>query len=129
MEKYRNFSLFFHFDSDPRFSPFLLYVRWKFGVTFVRRCFRDEISILNLMKLKNSGNKGTPSNISPSSDITKFRSVVTSNFNSINFAIFTCTLVMCLVFKREHCRTEWEHSLKCGILYVLSGKKSTGNEC
>ena len=41
MEKYRNFSLFFHFDSEPRFPPFLLYVRWKFGVTFVRRCFRD----------------------------------------------------------------------------------------
>ena len=28
-------------DSDPRFPPFLLYVRWKSGVTFVRRCFRD----------------------------------------------------------------------------------------
>ena len=38
MEKYRNFSLFFHFDCDPRFPPFLLYVRWKFGVTCVRRC-------------------------------------------------------------------------------------------
>ena len=33
---------FYHFDSDPRFAPFLLYVRWKSGVTFVRRCFRDE---------------------------------------------------------------------------------------
>ena len=34
---------FYHFDSDPRFPPFLLYmyVRWKSGVTFVRRCFRD----------------------------------------------------------------------------------------
>ena len=31
----------YHFDSDPRFPPFLLYVRWKSGVTFVRRCFRD----------------------------------------------------------------------------------------
>ena len=32
---------FYHFDTDPRFSPFLLYVRCKPGVTFVRRCFRD----------------------------------------------------------------------------------------
>ena len=32
---------FYHFDSDPRFPQFLLYVRWKSGVTFVRRCFRD----------------------------------------------------------------------------------------
>ena len=32
---------FYHFDSDPRFTPFLLYVRWKSGVTFVRICFRD----------------------------------------------------------------------------------------
>ena len=32
---------FYHFDSDPRFSPFLLYVRWKSGVTIVRKCFRD----------------------------------------------------------------------------------------
>ena len=32
---------FYHFDSEPRFPPFLLYVRWKSGVTFVRRCFRD----------------------------------------------------------------------------------------
>ena len=32
---------FFSFDSDPRFPPFLLYVRCKPGVTFVRRCFRD----------------------------------------------------------------------------------------
>ena len=38
-----NFSPFYHFDSDPRFPPFLLYVRWKSGVTFVRRCFRDEV--------------------------------------------------------------------------------------
>ena len=27
---------FYHLDSDPRFPPFLLYVRWKSGVTFVR---------------------------------------------------------------------------------------------
>ena len=32
---------FYHFDSDPRFPHFLRYVRWKSGVTFVRRCFRD----------------------------------------------------------------------------------------
>ena len=32
---------FYHFDSDPGFPSFLLYVRWKSGVTFVRRCFRD----------------------------------------------------------------------------------------
>ena len=32
---------FYLFDSDPRFPPFLLYVRWKSGVTFVRRCFCD----------------------------------------------------------------------------------------
>ena len=31
---------FYHFDSDPRFSRYLLYVRWKYGVTSVRRCFR-----------------------------------------------------------------------------------------
>ena len=34
---------FLSFDSDPIFPPFLLYVRWKSGVTFVRRCFRDEM--------------------------------------------------------------------------------------
>ena len=33
---------FSQFDSDPRFPLFLLYVRWKSGVTFVRRCFRDD---------------------------------------------------------------------------------------
>ena len=42
MEKYRNFSLFNQFDSDPRFPIFLLYVRLKSGVTFVMRCFRDD---------------------------------------------------------------------------------------
>ena len=35
------FFTFYHFDSDPRFPPFLQYVRWKSGVTFVRRCFCD----------------------------------------------------------------------------------------
>ena len=33
--------IFYHFYSDPRFPLFLLSVRWKSGVTFVRRCFRD----------------------------------------------------------------------------------------
>ena len=28
-------------QSDPRFPPFLLYVRCKSGVTFIRRSFRD----------------------------------------------------------------------------------------
>ena len=34
---------FYHFGSDPRFPPFLLYVRWRSGVIFVRRCFRDAL--------------------------------------------------------------------------------------
>ena len=32
---------FYHFDSHPRFPSFLLYVRWKSGVTFVQGCLRD----------------------------------------------------------------------------------------
>ena len=32
---------FYHFDSEPRFLLFLLYVSWKSGVTFVRKGFRD----------------------------------------------------------------------------------------
>ena len=32
---------FYQFDFNPRFPPFLLYVRCNFGVTFVQRCFRD----------------------------------------------------------------------------------------
>ena len=32
---------FYHFDSDPRFPKFLLYVTWTSEVTFVRRCLRD----------------------------------------------------------------------------------------
>ena len=40
--------LFYHFDSDPRFPPFLLYVRCKSGVTFVRRCFRGVTGNINL---------------------------------------------------------------------------------
>ena len=45
---------FYHFDSDPRFPPFLLYVRWKSGVTFVRKCFRDEdqIYLLFIVQLR-----------------------------------------------------------------------------
>ena len=40
---WRNIEIFhlYHFDSDPRFPPVLLYVRWKSGVTFVRSSFRD----------------------------------------------------------------------------------------
>ena len=41
---------FYHFDSDPRFPPFSLYVRWKSGVTFVRRCFRDEVPTIKFGK-------------------------------------------------------------------------------
>ena len=37
-----HFSLF---NTNPRFPPFLLYVRWKSGVAFVRRCFRDENAV------------------------------------------------------------------------------------
>ena len=36
----------FYFDSVPRFPPFLLYVRWKSGVTFIRRCFRDAFAAI-----------------------------------------------------------------------------------
>ena len=35
------FFTLYHFDSEPRFPPFLLNVRLKSGVTFVRRCFLD----------------------------------------------------------------------------------------
>ena len=31
----------YHFHFNPRLPPFLLYVRWKSGVTFVWRCFCD----------------------------------------------------------------------------------------
>ena len=33
---------FYQFETNPRFPLFLLDVRWKSGVTFVRRCFRDD---------------------------------------------------------------------------------------
>ena len=32
---------FFIFNTNPRFPPFLLYVRCKSGVTFIWRSFRD----------------------------------------------------------------------------------------
>ena len=34
-------AIFFIFNTNPRFPPFLLYVRCKSGVTFIRRNFRD----------------------------------------------------------------------------------------
>ena len=34
-------AIFFIFNTNPRFLPFLLYVRCKSGVTFIRRSFRD----------------------------------------------------------------------------------------
>ena len=36
---------YYHFDSDLRFPPFLLYVKWKSRVMFVRRCFRGVKSV------------------------------------------------------------------------------------
>ena len=36
--------MFFIFNTNPRFPPFLLYVRCKSGVIFIRRSFRDEQS-------------------------------------------------------------------------------------
>ena len=41
----------YYFDSDPRFPPFLLYVRWKSGVTLVWRCFRDVKDIWQLISI------------------------------------------------------------------------------
>ena len=38
---------FYHFDSDPRFPPFLLYVRWKSGVTFV-----EDVSVMMIAWFK-----------------------------------------------------------------------------
>ena len=32
---------FLSFNTNPRFPPFLLYVRCKLGVTFVWKCFSD----------------------------------------------------------------------------------------
>ena len=39
MENYH----FYNFDSNPRFPPFLRYVRCESGVTFVWSCFRDTV--------------------------------------------------------------------------------------
>ena len=39
----------YHFDSDPDFLHFNYnYVRWKSGVTFVRRCSRDVLFQMNM---------------------------------------------------------------------------------
>ena len=35
-------AIFFIFNTNPRFPPFLLYLRCKSGVTFIQRSFRDE---------------------------------------------------------------------------------------
>ena len=40
---------FFQFDTNPRFPPFLQYVRCKFRVTFVRRRFRDGYHDVNML--------------------------------------------------------------------------------
>ena len=37
--------MFFIFNTNPRFPPFLLYVRCKSGVIFIRRSFRDALGI------------------------------------------------------------------------------------
>ena len=42
---------FLLFQFRPQISPFLLYVRWKSGVTFVRRCFRDDDCIGDYRKV------------------------------------------------------------------------------
>ena len=57
---WRNIEIFtfYHFDFDPRFPPFLLYSRWKSGVTFVRRCFRDVIlGTFRLLTMKALGSE------------------------------------------------------------------------
>ena len=43
---------FLSFFSNPSFSPLLLYVRCKSGVTFVRRCFRDGKPLRKLLQLR-----------------------------------------------------------------------------
>ena len=35
-------AIVFIYNTNPRFPPFLLHVRCKSGVTFIRRNFRDE---------------------------------------------------------------------------------------
>ena len=39
----------YHVSINPRFPPFLLYVRCKSGVTFVRKCFLDGFYIGELI--------------------------------------------------------------------------------
>ena len=39
------------FNTNPSFPPFLLYVRCKSGVTFIRRCFRDACNVFVSMRL------------------------------------------------------------------------------
>ena len=43
MNKIEIQAIFFIFNTNPRFPPFLLYVRCKSGVTFIRRSFRDVV--------------------------------------------------------------------------------------
>ena len=38
-------TLFFIFNTNARFLPFLLYVRYKSGVTFLRRSLRDDVLV------------------------------------------------------------------------------------
>ena len=40
---------FLSFWFRPQISPIFIYVRWKSGVTFVRRCLHDAIEIGNVM--------------------------------------------------------------------------------
>ena len=50
---YGEITTFYRFNTNPRFPPFLLYVRCKSGVSFVRRCFRDvdRNHVTNLRKM------------------------------------------------------------------------------
>ena len=53
---WRNIEIFHFFiilipTPDSPLPPFLLYLRWKSGVTFVRRCFRDDNYSLNHLSL------------------------------------------------------------------------------
>ena len=40
-KKKKKKSCVYHLQYQPQVSPFLLYIRCKSGVAFVRRCFRD----------------------------------------------------------------------------------------
>ena len=56
MEKYKKLLLFIILIPIPDFPLFLLYVKCKSGLTFVRRCFRDVLrhllvySCINLLR-------------------------------------------------------------------------------